>query len=85
MRTKNVHLQVLESACCWNRVIKRFKDILFFCSLYIHSKTTSFPEMALELLYLSNFNSYSHLKFRILPKTISVHKIYEAIRTTEIL
>ena len=42
---------------------KGFKDVLcsFFYSIYMHNKTTSFPEMALELL--SNFKSYSYLKF----------------------
>ena len=64
MRTKNVALQVLESTCSWKREIK-FKDILcsFFCSPYLHYKTTNFSEMALELLYLSYFKSYRHLKF----------------------
>ena len=29
------------------------RTMWLFCSPYIHNKTTSFPEMALELLYLT--------------------------------
>ena len=37
--------------------------LFFFCSHYIHIKTLSYSEIALKLLYVSKFKSYSHLKF----------------------
>ena len=65
MRAENVPLQVLESTLLLEKgKLKDQKHTLFhFCSPYMHNKTTSFPEIALELLYPRYFKSYSHIQF----------------------